>query len=57
MTERPLPSSEGVTGRMSRQRRRDTDPGVAIRRLLHRRGLRYRVDAPIQGLARRGANI
>jgi DNA mismatch endonuclease (patch repair protein) len=39
---------------MSGQRRRDTAPEMAIRRLLHSRGLRYRVNfAPVVGLRRR----
>ena len=36
---------------MRANRRRDTGPELALRRELHRRGLRYRVDhAPIAGL-------
>ncbi|MGY1842049.1 DNA mismatch endonuclease Vsr [Modestobacter sp. SYSU DS0875] len=42
---------------MSRQRRRDTAPEVALRRLLHRRGLRFRVDWPLPGIPRRRADI
>lgn len=39
---------------MSRQRRRDTAPEVALRRELHRRGARFFVDrAPVSGLRRR----
>ncbi|MDV2477629.1 very short patch repair endonuclease [Rhodococcus zopfii] len=39
---------------MSRQRRRDTAPEVALRRELHRRGARFFVDrAPLPGLRRR----
>jgi len=39
---------------MSAQRRRDTKPEIALRRELHRRGLRYFVDrAPIKGVRRR----
>jgi DNA mismatch endonuclease (patch repair protein) len=38
---------------MQRQARRDTAPEMALRRALHRRGLRYRVDAaPLPGLRR-----
>jgi DNA mismatch endonuclease (patch repair protein) len=45
---------EGVRRRMSRQARRDTGPELALRRALHRRGLRYRVGVrPIREL--RGA--
>ena len=43
--------------RMSRQRRRDTDAELILRRLLHSRGLRYRVDQPIPGLPRRRADV
>jgi DNA mismatch endonuclease (patch repair protein) len=42
---------------MSRQRTRDTTPEMALRRLLHARGLRYRVDLPLPGLPRRRADI
>jgi len=39
---------------MVRQRRRDTAPEMALRRELHRQGLRYRVDvAPLPELRRR----
>ena len=43
--------------RMARQRTRDTAPELLLRRELHRRGLRYRVDAPIPGMPRRRADI
>jgi DNA mismatch endonuclease (patch repair protein) len=36
---------------------RDTGPELALRRELHRRGLRYRVDAPLPGLPRRRADL
>lgn len=36
---------------MSRQRRRDTQPELLVRRILHSRGIRYRVNsAPVPGL-------
>lgn len=39
---------------MQANRRRDTTPELAVRRLLHARGYRYRVDfAPLPGLRRR----
>ncbi len=40
---------------MTQQKRANTGPELAIRSLLHARGLRYRVDAPlpISGLRRR----
>lgn len=52
----PPPSSDQARQRMVRQRRRDTRPELALRRLLHARGYRYRVDArlPITGVSRRG---
>jgi DNA mismatch endonuclease (patch repair protein) len=53
----PVPSSPGVSARMSKQRRRDTGPEVAIRRILHRAGLRYRVAWPIPGIRRRTVDI
>lgn len=43
--------------RMARQRTRDTGAEWALRRLLHSRGLRYRVDAVLPGLPRRRADI
>ncbi|MCU1614233.1 MAG: very short patch repair endonuclease [Frankiales bacterium] len=42
---------------MSRQPRRDTAPEVALRRELHRRGLRFRVDWPLPGQPRRRADV
>lgn len=52
--DRPAASSEAVRRRMRQQARRDTEPELALRRELWRRGLRYRVDvAPIAGLRRR----
>ena len=50
----PVPSSLTVRDQFRRQRPRDTAPELALRRLLHARGLRYRVDvAPLPGLRRR----
>jgi DNA mismatch endonuclease (patch repair protein) len=48
----PPPASSPHTLKvMRRMPRRDTKPELAIRRELHRRGLRYRVDAaPLRGL-------
>src|SRR3954465_7226224 len=57
MTERPVPSSLGVSERMRRARRRDTAPEMLIRREAHRRGLRYRVDAPLPEMRRRRADM
>lgn len=50
---RPAASDEAARLRMVRQRRSDTEPEMAIRRLLHARGMRYRVDAPLPGSRRR----
>lgn len=50
----PVPSSLTVRDQFRRQRPRDTAPELALRRLLHARGLRYRVDtAPLPGVRRR----
>ena len=38
-------------------RRRDTAAEIAIRRLLHAKGLRYRVDRPVLGGTRRRADL
>ncbi len=51
MQARPPASSPSVRYRMSRQQRRDTQPEILVRRVLHSRGVRYRVDAvPEPGL-------
>lgn len=51
--DRPL-TDAATSARLAKQRRRDTKPEVALRRELHRRGLRYFVDrAPVKGLRRR----
>lgn len=42
---RPDASSEAVRVRMSKQKRRDTKAELLVRRELHARGLRFRVDA------------
>jgi DNA mismatch endonuclease (patch repair protein) len=42
---------------MRRQRARDTAPELAVRRLLHAQGLRYRVDAPLPVDRRRRADV
>ena len=41
--ERPMPSSEMVSRQMSRMPTASTGPELNVRRLLHRRGLRFRV--------------
>jgi len=50
-------SSPGVRRRMQQQRVRDTAPELALRRELHRRGRRYRVDVPIVPGTRRRVDI
>ncbi|MEU1335809.1 very short patch repair endonuclease [Streptomyces sp. NPDC005827] len=42
---------------MSRQSSCDTAPEVAVRRLLHAAGLRYRVNVPVPGMPRRTIDI
>jgi len=50
---RPMPSSPAVQLRMQRQSSRDTGVELAFRRVLHRRGLRYRLQQrPIPGVRR-----
>lgn len=47
-------STLGVRSRMQLQRTRDTEPEMAVRRLLHHAGFRYRVDVrPLPKLNRR----
>lgn len=48
-----IASDPAVSRRMSRQRRRDTEPEVALRRELFRRGYRFRVDLAVVGRRRR----
>jgi DNA mismatch endonuclease (patch repair protein) len=51
---RPVPSSAAKSAEMSRLGRRDTQPELALRSELHRRGFRFRVDrAPRPGLRSR----
>ncbi|MFD3439614.1 very short patch repair endonuclease [Streptomyces sp. NPDC058685] len=52
-----VPSSAAVSARMSRQVSRDTAPEVAVRKLLHGAGLRYRVNVPVPGMRRRTIDI
>lgn len=53
----PGASSLAVSQRMSSVRRRDTKPEVDVRRILHARGLRYRVAYPVPGMTRRSIDI
>ncbi|WP_436496164.1 DNA mismatch endonuclease Vsr [Actinokineospora sp. HUAS TT18] len=50
-------SSPEVRASMRANRRKDTRPELALRRLLHRRGLRYRVDAQPLPEIRRTADV
>ncbi|MFJ4961391.1 Very short patch repair protein [Streptomyces sp. ADI96-02] len=51
------PSSPGVSARMSRQASRDTAPEVAVRRILHAAGYRFRVNARVPTMPRRTIDI
>lgn len=53
----PRPSSPEVTRRMQQVRRRDTGPELRLRSELHRRGLRFRVDAPLPFLPRHRVDV
>ncbi|TXK19766.1 very short patch repair endonuclease [Homoserinibacter sp. GY 40078] len=50
-------TSDGVRRSMLANRRRDTKPEVAIRRILHARGLRFRVDYRVLLTSRTRADI
>jgi DNA mismatch endonuclease (patch repair protein) len=51
---KPIPSSEAALRRMQAAKPRDTAPEKALRSALHRKGLRYRVDAkPLKESSRR----
>jgi len=48
------PTDAATSARFKKQKRRDTKPEVALRKELHRAGLRYFVDrAPLKGMRRR----
>lgn len=57
MPSGPAPSSELASRRMRNTPTRDTPAEVAIRRLLHAQGLRYRVDVRAEPALRRRADI
>ena len=50
-------SSEGARRTMVANRRRDTSPELAVRRLIHRVGLRYRVDYRVDPMVRTRVDI
>ena len=53
----PRPSDEATALRMQKQRQKDTVCELALRRLLHARGLRYRVDCRAEPSVPRKADI
>lgn len=59
MSARPVSwaSSPGAQRSMKGNRRRDTKPELAVRRILHAQGLRYRVDYAPGSNRRRRADI
>jgi DNA mismatch endonuclease (patch repair protein) len=57
MVSQSWASSPATRKSMQGNRRRDTSPEWQVRRLLHRRGLRYRVDQPLLFDKRRRADL
>lgn len=57
MVRTPAASSPEAGERMARTRRRDTSCELAVRRAVHARGLRYRVDQPLPMNRRRRADL
>jgi DNA mismatch endonuclease (patch repair protein) len=55
--ERSWATSEAVRKNMQANRGRDTTPELTVRRLLHARGLRYRVNLPVPAARRRTIDI
>ena len=53
----PAASSAHAQRRMQNQRRRDTRPEIALRRELHRRGLRFRLQRQLLPDVRRTSDI
>lgn len=54
---RPPASSDHVRRRFENQRRSNTKPELQLRRELHRRGLRYRIDLSVLSDRRRRVDI
>lgn len=50
-------TSEGARRTMVANRRRDTSPELAVRRLIHQAGLRYRVDYRVEPMVRTRVDI
>lgn len=57
MTKRPSSISDKVSGAMKNMPAHSTGPEMAVRRLLHRNGVRYRVQYPVPGTPRRTIDI
>lgn len=57
MTNAPSPRDPSTQHRLQKQGTRDTVPELVLRRELHRRGLRYRVDHRPHPRVRRRADI
>src|SRR5436190_23892411 len=55
--DRPIPSSPGVSERMRRTPQHGTAAERAVRSELHRRGLRFRIQRPLEFDRRRKADI
>lgn len=53
----PTASSPTVAARMSRQSSRDTAQELAVRRLLHSKGLRYRLHTRVPDMPRRSMDL
>jgi DNA mismatch endonuclease (patch repair protein) len=53
----PTPNRETIRKVMQGNRGRDTKPELAVRRLVHARGLRYRVNARVEPDLRRTADL
>ena len=53
----PEPPSAAKSAQMSRVKNRHTAPEMALRRELHRRGLRYRVNLPLSQISRTRPDI
>ncbi|CAM3486068.1 hypothetical protein GCM10009762_10760 [Dermacoccus barathri] len=54
---KPVPADAMVSRCKRGQRRRDTSPEMSLRRALHARGHRYRVDAPLPGMPHRTPSV
>lgn len=53
----PGSSGDAVSRRMSTLARRDNSAEMAVRRLLHAEGFRYRVQLPVPGMRRRTIDV